>query len=102
MGCISIGDHANPSRLLFAELMSPTLLNVSSLRKRHGSVEAVRDLSFAVGAGEIFGLLGPNGAGKTTTFECITGLRPADAGGITVCGIDVRRQPRAARELLGV
>jgi len=47
-------------------------------------------------------LLGPNGAGKTTTLECVTGLRAPDAGEITVCGIDVRRQPRAAREQLGV
>src|SRR4051794_32382393 len=83
-------------------LMTPALLMVRGLRKRYGKVEAVRDLSFEVSTGEIFGLLGPNGAGKTTTFECVTGLRSADQGEIIVCGIDARQQPRAARELLGV
>jgi ABC-2 type transport system ATP-binding protein len=85
-----------------AVLMSSPLLTIRGLRKRHGNVEAVRDLSFDVQAGEIFGLLGPNGAGKTTTLECITGLHVPDAGEILVCGIDVQRQPRAAREQLGV
>src|SRR5690606_23170290 len=51
--------------------------------------------------GEILGLLGPNGAGKTTTVECVLGLRHPDAGEITVCGIDARRDPRAVKERIG-
>ncbi len=81
--------------------MPPTVV-VRHLSKRYGATEAVRDVSFAVGAGEIFGLLGPNGAGKTTTLECLTGLRDADTGELEVCGLDVRRQPLAAKARIGV
>jgi ABC-2 type transport system ATP-binding protein len=75
---------------------------VRDLRKRYGSIEAVRGVNFSVAAGEILGLLGPNGAGKTTTVECLVGLREADAGTIEVGGVDVRRQPAEARQRLGV
>lgn len=75
---------------------------VRNLSKRYSSVEAVRDVSFTIEAGEIFGLLGPNGAGKTTTLECLVGLREADAGELTVCGLDVRQQPREVKQKIGV
>jgi ABC-2 type transport system ATP-binding protein len=58
------------------------------LNKRYGAVAAVRDVSFDVAAGEIFGLLGPNGAGKTTTIECVLGLRRPDSGAVMIDGID--------------
>ena len=77
-------------------------VSVHNLSKRYGAVEAVRGVSFEIGAGEVFGLLGPNGAGKTTTLECLVGLREPDAGELTVAGIDVRREPRAAKEKIGV
>ncbi len=80
----------------------PSTVVVHNLSKRYGSIDAVRDVSFAVGAGEIFGLLGPNGAGKTTTLECLTGLREPDAGELIVCGFDVRGRPREAKEKIGV
>ncbi len=76
-------------------------LRVTGLKRRHGAVQAVDDVSFQVGAGEIFGLLGPNGAGKTTTVDCILGLTRPDAGSIAVCGVDALRQPRAARANIG-
>jgi ABC-2 type transport system ATP-binding protein len=63
-----------------------TVIEVKNLAKRYGETVAVKDVSFAVEAGEIFGILGPNGAGKTTTVECISGLRTADSGSITVLG----------------
>ena len=81
--------------------MSPAVV-VRHLSKRYGRVEAVRAVNFEIGEGEIFGLLGPNGAGKTTTLECLCGLREPDAGELSVCGIDVRRAPQAAKEKIGV
>ena len=80
----------------------PSKVVVRHLQKSYGAVEAVRDVSFAIEAGEIFGLLGPNGAGKTTTLECLVGLRDADAGDLEVCGLDVRRQPREVKQKIGV
>src|SRR4051794_575536 len=68
------------------------VIAVTNLRKRYGDTVAVRDVSFTVDHGEIFGILGPNGAGKTTTVECVAGLRRPDGGTITVLG----RPPRDA------
>jgi len=77
-------------------------VTIRDLRKRYGSVEAVRGVSFQIEPGEIFGLLGPNGAGKTTTVECLVGLREPDAGELEVCGLDARRNPRAVKQRIGV
>lgn len=66
---------------------SPAIL-VDGLRKVYGPKVAVRDVSFTVAPGEIFGILGPNGAGKTTTVESIAGLRVGDGGRIRVAGLD--------------
>ncbi len=74
---------------------------VEGLTRRYGAVMAADGISFAVGAGEIFGLLGPNGAGKTTVVDCILGLMVPDKGRIAICGIDVRRQSLAARAKTG-
>jgi ABC-2 type transport system ATP-binding protein len=81
--------------------MTPKVI-VRHLSKRYGAVEAVRDVSFTIKAGEIFGLLGPNGAGKTSTLECLVGLREADGGELTVCGLDVRQKPQEVKEKIGV
>ncbi|HEV8339512.1 MAG TPA: ABC transporter ATP-binding protein [bacterium] len=78
------------------------IVKVLNLRKRYGAVEAVRDLSFSVQAGEIFGILGPNGAGKTTTLEIIEGLRRADGGEAHVAGIDVHADPQSVKAVIGV
>jgi ABC-2 type transport system ATP-binding protein len=80
----------------------PTTVSVRDLRKRYGSVEAVRGVSFEVRQGEVFGLLGPNGAGKTSTLECLVGLRRSDAGVIEVCGLDARRSPDEVKQRIGV
>jgi ABC-2 type transport system ATP-binding protein len=77
-------------------------VSVQNLSKRYDRVEALRGVSFEVQRGEIFGLLGPNGAGKTTTLECLVGLRTFEDGQIVVSGIDVRAQPREARQRIGV
>ena len=78
------------------------IVAVSGLRKHYGDIQAVRGISFEVAEGEIFGLLGPNGAGKTTTVEILEGLRTADGGSAVVAGIDVSKDPAAAKKRVGV
>jgi ABC-2 type transport system ATP-binding protein len=80
--------------------MAPAVL-IQNLQKRYGNVEAVKDVSFQVEPGEIFGLLGPNGAGKTTTLRCLCTLTEPDAGRIEILGISAIENPRAARQRLG-
>lgn len=80
--------------------MAPAVL-IENLKKRYGTVEAVKDVSFQVEPGEIFGLLGPNGAGKTTTLRALCTLTTPDAGKIEVSGISVLEHPKAARQRLG-
>ncbi|MBD2167564.1 ABC transporter ATP-binding protein [Calothrix membranacea FACHB-236] len=80
--------------------MAPAVL-IQNLQKRYGTVEAVKDVSFQVEPGEIFGLLGPNGAGKTTTLRALCTLTTPDAGKIEVSGISVLDNPRVARQKLG-
>lgn len=77
-------------------------LRVSGIGKRYGPLEAVRELSFEVRAGEVFGLLGPNGAGKTTTIAMVSTQRAPSAGDALVFGHSVRRDVAAVRRLVGV
>lgn len=78
-----------------------TVISVDGLRRSYGDVAAVRDVSFAVSRGEIFGILGPNGAGKTTTVETLQGLRARDGGDVSVLGVDPGRHPDRLRGLVG-
>jgi ABC-2 type transport system ATP-binding protein len=80
--------------------MAPTVL-IQNLKKHYGNFEAVKDVSFQVEPGEIFGLLGPNGAGKTTTLRVLCSLTIPDAGRVEVSGISVVENPKAARQRLG-
>ncbi len=76
------------------------LLELRDLRKRYDGHLAVRGVSFSVSAGEIVGLVGPNGAGKTTTLRCAAGILSPSAGGVRVAGVDVARDPVAAKRAL--
>jgi ABC-2 type transport system ATP-binding protein len=78
------------------------MLEARGLVKRYGERAALDGFDLDVRAGEITGLIGHNGAGKTTFMEVVTGLVRADQGQVTVGGVDARRQPRAARRLLGI
>jgi ABC-2 type transport system ATP-binding protein len=71
------------------------------LVKRYPGTLAVAGMDLVVGQGEIFGLVGPNGAGKTTTLRILATLLTATSGYAEVAGIDVRRNPDAARRVLG-
>jgi ABC-2 type transport system ATP-binding protein len=77
-------------------------VEVASLRKRYGAVQAVRDVSFSIGRGEVFAFLGPNGAGKTTTVRMLCTLTRPDSGQASVAGFDVARQPEAVRRRIGL
>jgi ABC-2 type transport system ATP-binding protein len=78
-----------------------TMIQVEGLTKRYGGTEAVADLSFGVGAGELFVFLGPNGAGKSSTIRMLTGQLPPTAGRALVAGRDVVRQPLALKRAIG-
>lgn len=82
--------------------MSDPIIQVEQLEKVYGDFVAVRDVSFRVKQGEIFGILGPNGAGKTTTVETVMGLREPTSGSIRVLGLDPQRQTEALRQRTGI
>ncbi|NIT36678.1 MAG: ATP-binding cassette domain-containing protein [candidate division Zixibacteria bacterium] len=75
------------------------LLTVESLSKNFGGLAALKEVSLAIGEGEIVGLIGPNGAGKTTLFNVITGIYPPSAGRVNYLGKVVARAKRRARWL---
>lgn len=78
------------------------LLSIEHVTKRYGALTAVDDLSLQIEPGEIVALLGPNGAGKTTLIGCITGLVASFEGQIKVAGLDVVKDYRATRRLVGL
>ena len=82
--------------------MSTPAIAVEHIVKRYGDFEAVKDVSFSVAEGEIFGLLGPNGAGKSTLIRMMTTLIPLTAGKAIVAGHDVAKEADAVRHLIGV
>ncbi len=77
------------------------MIEVQGLTKKYGELVAVRDLTFKVETGRIWGLLGPNAAGKTTTMRILTGYQPATAGRATVAGFDVFNEPNAVKRSIG-
>jgi ABC-2 type transport system ATP-binding protein len=77
-------------------------IEVRQLCKRYGTTTAVDELSFQVGAGEVYALLGENGAGKTTTVELLEGYRPATSGEISVLGVDPATGGRHFRDRIGI
>lgn len=77
------------------------MIRIESLEKHYGTVNALQGLSLEASAGEVLALLGPNGAGKSTTIKSIVGLVTPSGGRVLVDGIDVAREPRRARSLIG-
>jgi ABC-2 type transport system ATP-binding protein len=76
-------------------------IEVKELVKQYGEQRAVDNISFQLKKGEIVGFLGPNGAGKSTTMKIITGYLPATSGTVSVCGIDVSKNPLAVKGKIG-
>ncbi len=76
-------------------------IEVRHVSKRYGKEEALHDVSFSVGRGEIFGLVGPDGAGKTTLFRILATLLLADGGRVSVDGFDAVRGMKEIRRITG-
>ena len=81
---------------------SPSVLHVAGLQKSFKKRRVVKDFSLDIASGEVVGLLGPNGAGKTTSFYMIVGLIAADAGSITLDGVELRHRPIYERARAGI
>lgn len=79
-----------------------TMVQVEGLTRRFGDKNAVEDLSFAIGEGEMFGLLGPNGAGKTTTIRMLATVIAPHAGTARINGFDILASAREVRACVGV
>lgn len=69
------------------------VLQVLNLSKSFGGVQALRDVSFEIKAGEVFGIIGPNGSGKTTLINCITGFVKADSGKVLYKDREITHRP---------
>ena len=79
------------------------MITLSNIKKTYnkGEVTALKDISFSVGKGELFGLIGPDGAGKTSLFRILTTLLLPDAGDATVNNFDIRKDYRQIRSSVG-
>ncbi len=83
------------------ETPPPPLVSVENLHVSYGKTHAVRELSFSIQRGEIFGFIGPNGAGKTSTIKVLATLLKPTGGRALVAGLDVAREPHAVRRKIG-
>jgi ABC-2 type transport system ATP-binding protein len=81
--------------------MTSPIIQAKGLTKRFGKLVAVRDVTFEVGAGQVFGFLGPNGAGKTTTIRMLSGLVRPSSGVAQVAGFDVVAEPMEVKRRVG-
>ncbi len=77
------------------------MITLRGLTKKYGSFTAVDEIDLTVPPGELFGFLGPNGAGKTTTLRMIAGILQPTAGVVEIGGIDLAKNPTAAKSRLG-
>ena len=80
--------------------MLPSIV-ATGLRKSFGDLEAVRGIDLTVSPGDVLGFLGPNGAGKSTTMRMLVGYLAPSAGRVAIRGVDVEKDPIAARRLIG-
>ncbi len=87
------GESLHPASGMAVEL--------EGITKRYGTVTALRDITFAVPAGQTLGLLGRNGAGKTTALNVMTGYFPPNAGTVRIGGIDLLADPRECKRRIG-
>lgn len=77
------------------------MIKITHLTKDYGTTVAVNHLNLNVAVGEIYGFIGPNGAGKTTTIRMMGGIIEPTSGDITINGIDMKKDPVAAKKIIG-
>ena len=77
------------------------MLSARNINKSYGEIQVLKNLSFDVNAGEIYGIIGPDGAGKTSLFRILTTLILADNGSATIDGLDVVKDYRQIRKIIG-
>ena len=76
-------------------------IEVEGISKKYGEVEALKNVSFSVNPGEMFGLIGPDGSGKTTMFRILTTLIRPNSGNATVDGLDIVKDYKEIRNRVG-
>lgn len=77
------------------------MITLSNIQKQYGAQIVLRNVSIEIPKGEIVAFLGPNGAGKSTTMKIMTGLVSADAGNVSVCGFDIRKDLMEVKRRIG-
>jgi ABC-2 type transport system ATP-binding protein len=77
------------------------MIELRNIAKTYGNYTALHQLNLSVPAGEVFGFIGPNGAGKTTTIKIIGGILAPTEGTVRIAGIDMARDPVAAKQRIG-
>lgn len=77
------------------------MIKIENLVKTYGDVTAVDGLSLTIEPGKIYGFLGKNGAGKSTTMNIVTGYLAATDGTVSICGHDIFKEPRQAKQQIG-
>lgn len=78
------------------------MITVRSVSKSYGNIEAVKNVSFNIGKGEIFGILGPNGAGKSTIVNILNTLIKPDKGDVIIDGVNIRDDGDTVKLIMGV
>ncbi|MCK5402465.1 MAG: ABC transporter ATP-binding protein [Flavobacteriaceae bacterium] len=78
------------------------MIQVKNLSKSFDSIQAVKDISFSIKKGEVFGLLGPNGAGKSTTINMMSTILKSDKGSILINGNNIKQNSDTCKQLIGV
>ena len=76
-------------------------LQINSISKKYGDVQALSDFSLEVESGGVFGLVGPNGAGKSTLMKILATLIKPTSGTILWDGVDIQKKPNDLRQVLG-
>ncbi|MCD6547969.1 MAG: ABC transporter ATP-binding protein, partial [Thermodesulfobacterium sp.] len=83
------------------EALDIPVIEVENLSKSYGKIQAVKEVSFKVKKGEVFGLIGPDGAGKTSIIQILTGVLTPTSGKAFINGIDVTKEPERIKSIIG-